>query len=331
MTATTSPRPTTSARKTVSAPTVLADDATILQRLESWAGTHVERMTVLSETHGSNRVLRVEFVDRSLVVKCFADESALTKIGRLCAWNVALGPHTTIRVAEPLLTDTEATFVVMEDFGNSRIDTFLQAKPATDAECLRLMGQVGEALAELQRLDTAGLAVANMKDHLAQLVHPHPLELSDAIPEHRALIEAAVQMLISSAPLPLEAMVVSHRDFHLRQLLRLDGRVGVIDWDFVAVADPAFDVAYLLTYLETHDLDPRGERSIAFLKGYRDARGPQDRSFEKRLVVFRVFNLLRRASRRFRLAGGQLDDEGRRMLDLLETAVLSPSGRTGRS
>jgi hypothetical protein len=316
----------------------LADNTTIQGVVESFLFDRVVRLEVLSETPGVNRVVRVTVNAssagsvRSVIVKCFASEAFLLQNERLRSWSASLGPSAVTRFAEPLLVDNDANLVMTADLGSDRLDDLLVARLLSDREKLRLMVLVGTSLGEIQKLDPLGLPVASMSEHLAQLVHPHPSELIHAMPDRRALLTATVTLLtdlLQQVDFERDvAPVVSHRDFHLRQLLRVDSGVGVIDWDYVAAADPAFDVAYLLTYLETHRLDPFGERSAAFLAGYHAMVGPADPSFSRRVATYRLFNLLRRACRWFRLERTDIGDkntggesECRRMLDLLDASV----------
>ena len=92
----------------------------------------------------------------------------------------------------------------------------------------------------------------------------------------------------------------------------------VLDWDDIGTGDPIFDVAYLLAWLDAHEAPLRAaEAGHAFLAGY----GPLGPGAEERLPVYRVFNLVRRACRRYRLRDPGWESEAERMLDRLEPAL----------
>jgi hypothetical protein len=304
-----------------------ASDATIQQRLEIWASGSPMRVTALSETPGLNRVVRVATLGmpmRSVIVKCFCRATDVSRdhIALLRSWSASLEPAAVTRLADPILVDEDAKLVVMSDLGSDRIDDRLNSMSPDDPARSQLMSLIGRSLGEIQRFDSSGLAVGSIREHLAQLVRPNPIELIGAMPDRRSLIEATLSLLNDlSEQLVDVAPVVSHRDFHLRQLLWINSGIGVVDWDFVAAADPAFDVAYLLTYIETHGLDPDAEEARSFLDGYSLIAGPVDHAFHKRLRTYRLFNLFRRACRRFRLGDGRNDRECVRMLDLLEVSM----------
>jgi aminoglycoside phosphotransferase (APT) family kinase protein len=64
----------------------------------------------------------------------------------------------------------------------------------------------------------------------------------------RACVDEAVRAL---GALPRRPPVLAHRDLHDRQLLvDSDGRVGFLDLDTVALADPALDVGNLIAHIE---------------------------------------------------------------------------------
>ena len=153
-----------------------------------------------------------------------------------------------------------------------------------------------------------------MADHRLELIRPAPAALSAALPQWARVVEESLSMLSSMSEEVVPVLL--HRDFHLRQCLADNERVGVVDWDLFAAGDPAFDVAYFTTYLETHGLGTG--LADAFLAGYAHGGGPE---VEPRLGAYRGFNLLRRACRRFRLHDAGWEREMSRMLASLETAL----------
>ncbi len=90
-----------------------------------------------------------------------------------------------------------------------------------------------------------------------------------------------------------------HRDPVAGNLVRCDGRLMLIDWEFAADGDPAFDLAAVVAY---HDLS--SAEAAVLLDAYEEAGGDVD---ETRLVAMtRAYDALHWLW----LAAGKQDDDG---------------------
>jgi Ser/Thr protein kinase RdoA (MazF antagonist) len=255
-------------------------------------------------------VLNLTIGRRRMVAKAFGDGSASAQFASLSRLWRRTRSCRVLTVPEPLFADTATGVVLM---------SFLPGRPASIAPTTDDVERIGAALAELHDLPVDPTArVVTMADHLTDLIRPSSEALIRELPGFASIIASMTDRLIRSAPAVFVTSV--HRDFQLRQLL-LDGpRVGVVDWDDAVAGDPAFDVGYFLTYLETHHQPPA--LANAFLAGYRTA-APHliDELFNERLIDYRLFNLLRRAARRHRLRDGNWQAELDTMFESLSAAL----------
>jgi len=177
---------------------------------------------------------------------------------------------------------------------------------------LRLAGQ---ALSCLHSLPVSGEAPRRMAEHMAELMRPHPLRLAEALPEMRVRVEGLVSaMLEAESRWPGTPPSWLHRDVHMDQLFRYEGRVWLIDWDLAAVGDPAVDVGNFLLQIRKSAGDRSEAGRAAFLEGYAGGQGAPDPS---RIAVYEAFNCLRRACKRYRVKD---NDWRERMLEMLAAA-----------
>ncbi len=275
-------------------------------------GRQFRAVHTLADRPGECRVLDLESEGERLVAKAAADGRSRFRYAQLQRLWTATRACQVLKIAEPYFVDVEADIVVT---------SLLPARAAHHVPSLNDATQIGRALAELHSLGAdEGAVTATVTDDVASLVRPAPTDLARELPRHAKLIGQAVELLLS-VEIPSHVTRV-HRDFHLRQVLIARDGVGVVDWDDAANGDPAFDVAYFLTYLETHHHCL--SLSDAFMLGYREAVStPQDDKFEFRLADYRIFNLLRRAARRSRVRDAGWEDELERMLHELGLAMES--------
>jgi aminoglycoside phosphotransferase (APT) family kinase protein len=316
-------------------PAAAADvDAVITAVRRAMGARSVTEAAVLADVPGGRFVLRCCVDGTTVVVRCLPSEAATQQFRYLEALSSARSG--VLRVPAPL-----ASVAPVEDLGSGSASTGMSAlvlEHLDGSACTRLVARhgatpagvatmhlAGRALAELHAIDPAGVPAlrhADAGDHLADLVRPFPDRLASAVPAWGAVIERALHHVRSVDRQPHDhrssdhgRSAVLHRDVHLRQLFRHDGRMGLIDWDLAAVGDPAFDVAYLLTHLDTHVV-AAGELIAAVLDGYGDASMTAER-----LAPYRSFNLLRRACRRFRLRDEGWEPEMHRMLQELSSTL----------
>lgn len=218
----------------------------------------------------------------------------------------------TLRVTAPILYDPELRLLLQRPVPGARLDG--GDLPAST------MIAAGRALRELHALAITQFEHKDLAHHVDELIRPHPNRLAEHVPRYRDVIRRAMRLFEDASPARDANAAPLHRDFHLRQLFDDGAMVWVIDWDCFALGDPAFDVAYFTTYLETHYDPPRAAAAGAsFLAGYFDGLAPE--GFAERTRVYAAFNFLRRACRRFRLKDSRWELEMNAMLARLAVVV----------
>jgi streptomycin 6-kinase len=199
-----------------------------------------------------------------------------------------------LALPRPLGYDARLRLLLQSKAGGEPLDTLARGPDACAA-----LRQVGLALAELHQLRLPVRRVLRLRDHLADLVRPHPRALA-----------AYAEALGTSAQVLLEALLAAearidipgiaapvHRDFHLRQLFAGAGRIWLIDWDLFGHGDPALDIGNFCVYLLTH-LDRGAAQAVdAFLSGYRQAG---QATAIGRAPLYAAFTCLRLACKRAR-------------------------------
>lgn len=266
----------------------------------------LERTT--AERPWSARVLGCAEAGRTVVE--YAAPSGARAVGKFCgagrglcefqnqarvAAALAREPRAALAVALPIHFEPEFGLILQESVRGTRLDAL--AGNALE----RAVGRAGRALAELHGLEVECGPPKTLCDHLAELVRPDPLELAREYRDFAGAIEGAVARLRAHAAAPAAAAAVPlHRDFQLRNALDTGDRCAVIDWELLARGDAAFDVGYFVTYLSTH-LEPGAAARLGaiFVEGYGSVRAEPD--VAARCAPYEVFNLLRRACRRYRL------------------------------
>ncbi len=298
--------------------------ATVVDVASHHLGAPLLDIELLVDVAGDRLVLRGRAGATTVIVKGFADAPALRSASTVAWLDHALASAAHVVVARPLAVDHEHQVIVAPDLGPSSLD-LLPGGPGAD-----LLRLAGSAIAEIHSIvpkTSSGLVPVTAADHLAQLIDPGPARLAEHVPHRARVIAAAVEQVegCDQRWRRVGRPSVIHRDLHLRQLVPSGDRMGIVDWDLAAVGDPVFDIAYLLTYLETHDADPDGSRAAAFVAGYgaveHGAAVLAEPDLAQRLRGYRLFNLVRRASRRQRLGDAGWVDERDRLLDLVADAL----------
>lgn len=303
--------------------------STMRSIVAGWLGEPLIGDVTIGAVSGLRRVSRVTTATRSVIVKCDAGGGAVLAASHLATLAAGLAAGSAAMIPALLLVDPVHGIVVTDDVGSRRLDVAVHQWGTGARSSVAAVRLAGTALAEVHRLDPLGLAQVGLGDHIEQLIDPHPLDLAAELPEWAGVIRAALHQIgrLVHGWQQSTAAVVLHRDFHLRQLMIVDDRLAIVDWDLVAAGDPAFDVAFLLTYLETHGLDTGGLLSEAFLQGYlADAPIGDVEQFHLRVRGYRLFNLLRRASRRHRLRDHGWHRQRTAMLRLVADEVADELG-----
>jgi len=154
-----------------------------------------------------------------------------------------------IEVTTPkvLKKDLEQGFMLLEDFGD---DLLLDALSETSVD--RYYRQAFDVLTQMQKSEPAGLGLPNYDRSLLTIEMDlfddwylvKLLGLSVSASE-LSLINATKQLLVDSALCQSQGFV--HRDFHARNLMRLDNDVlGVIDFQDAVIGPLTYDLVSLL-------------------------------------------------------------------------------------
>jgi aminoglycoside phosphotransferase (APT) family kinase protein len=229
-------------------------------------------------------------------------------MGELCDVLSQHTLHAPFAAPRALFYDPHLRFLAQE-----RVDGVPFKELVDRADFDRYLRRAGSALAGLHSLKLATGRTTSVLHHLSDLMHPHPFELAEQLPEFRGLVEEIMQALFKLEDGWKHEVECSpiHRDFHLRQLFYGDDRVWIIDWDLFAKGDPALDIGNLLVYLKTH-LAYNDFRSIEnVLEGY-FASGAS--AILKRIPLYEALTYLRLACKRFQLKPPRWKDRVRNML-----------------
>lgn len=280
---------------------------------------------LLGEVPDARAVVEYRFADAgglALVGKFYADDTGQRTFRAMRELDATLAREPgrpLLRLPTPLFYDPRRRFLAQPLVEGTPYPTLLGGDDFRAP--LRLAGQ---ALALLHRLRVRVGRTAWLRDHLRQLIHPHPRVLCQRWPEYRAAVEALLAGLAERerAWLGLIEGTPIHRDFHLRQLFHDQGRVCLIDWDLFARGDAALDVGNFLVYLETHLGEQAAACSAAFLDGYCANHAG---SVLERVPVYKAFTYLRLACKRVRLGG---NDWHGRVWHLLRRAEQSLAATT---
>jgi hypothetical protein len=285
--------------------TLLADDAPVIQALDletGWRRTYArffpdgEPFAVLTFER-AGRMLRVDVFhglrfEATEVVAPAGDEIVRYHPGRRCTvkrgdrfGKIGVGPE--VLTAQQLLWAHrhELGFAVAEPLGYEDGTLWLGAVPGEPAP-LALAQQMGAALATLAR------------SSLRPPGRPPPdtaaEELIRRVPALRDEVQALLVDIVPGPPRPI------HGAPHPPQWLYDGDRLGLIDFDKLALGDPESDVA---TFMEA-----AGEAGAAFREGY---DGPLD---EQRLTAYRNRRRIAKALRAARAVRPDGDEKAARRL-----------------
>jgi len=223
---------------------VVADVELVLERL--WPGRRplpeplaggITNSNFVVEIDGRRFVLRLPSDDADLLG---IDRESELEVGRLAA-ALGIGP-------EIVATDTESGAVVAR---------FLEGRHMTAAELGRppLVVAVGEVL---HRMHHAG-RVRAVFDHFAVVDRYAETARRRGVRAPFDLDAAVALMGRIALARPFRPSVLGHNDLLNGNLLLVDGRIRLIDWEYSGMADPFFDLANFSSH---HDLGADGDRAL---------------------------------------------------------------------
>lgn len=155
----------------------------------------------------------------------------------------------------------------------------------------------GRLLHKIHSVPTRDLPVYAISDELANLKYRSE-KASELFPSHRAAFTTAFDRLLSHKPDDNHPRACVHRDFYDKQVLHSQGRITLLDYDNMAVSDPALDFGNFSAHLWLRKLqEPSSARLIdgglkMFEKGYEDA----DNKYKRRAEWWRGAALIRLAA-----------------------------------
>jgi hypothetical protein len=170
------------------------------------------------------------------------------------------------------------------------VQSFVEGEPPAGAR--EVASEAGAFLAVLHAAEFDGVRTTPPSHRLHAVAATASL-LATIVPE----LEARLQTLLGrlEATMPDGPLVLSHGDFHARQMLGLDGDFGVIDFDASCLAPAALDLAtYVTTVVRGVEDLPTG---LATLDVLADAYGLRPPGIPWYLAAV----LIRRASIPFRV------------------------------
>ncbi|MBL8095686.1 MAG: glycosyltransferase [Anaerolineales bacterium] len=242
-----------------------------------------------------------------VIGKVFRDDRA----GRLFdiqahLWESGFGPQAEdgIRVAEPIAVIPELRAFLQEQVPGQTLNELAGTGVALD----RQVEQAAVGLAKLHAVAwqpdwtplnpyTLDTEVAQLGIYAADLTALRP----DLTADMADLLEA-LRGWAGQLPAPAQLRPV-HRDFYYSQVLVDGPRLALIDFDLIALGDPAIDVANFLAHLTFLGLDLAGDadrlrpQAERFLTAYRRRRATQP-GFEARVefytaaTYFRLMNVV---------------------------------------
>ena len=181
-----------------------------------------------------------------------------------------------LSVPEVIESDLDAGFLLLEDLGN---DTYLSC--LTEESASALYRDAGTALVKLQRASRPGVFPAYDRAMLAREMALYPewyvarhkgVSLSDS---QRALMAHAFTLLTDAAL--AQPQVTVHRDWHSRNLMRLDAdrNPGVLDFQDAVHGPITYDLVSLLrdAYIRWPE-DQQIDWAIRYWEAARRARLP---------------------------------------------------------
>lgn len=226
-----------------------------------------------------------------------------------------------IPIPEVIAYLPDKSLLIQEEIGGRPVKDFLNTPH--DERSIR---QMARGLAKLHRSPVRVGAVYSMEDHLRRC-HPRPALLRERCPNLAPAVEEILQEVHrwDEAWRNIPTCLI-HGDFHMGQVHVDETHTWLIDFDAVAVADPAADLGNIVVFLKGKQRKvPNALQLVdAFLDEYFKTMPSE---IHQRIALFEAVTLLRRACKRLRF---QKDGWERRAGNFIE-ASLESLAAVGRS
>jgi tRNA A-37 threonylcarbamoyl transferase component Bud32 len=238
-------------------------------------------------------------------------------------WRNGFDRHASDRIPIPEVIAylPEKSLLIQEEIGGQPVKAYLNTRQDE-----RAMRQMARGLAKLHRCPVRVGPVYRMEDHLRRC-HPRPLLLRERCPDLRPAID---EILHEVHRLDEEWRHVPtgliHGDFHMGQVHVDDTHTWLIDFDAVAVADPAADLGNIVVFLKGKQRKVPNALQLVdvFLDEYFQTM-PAD--IQQRIPLFEAVTWLRRACKRLRFQKDGWERRAGRFVDE-SLARLSAVGRS---
>lgn len=233
---------------------------------------------------------------KTVIGKVFHDQKGINQFNlQRDLWMKGFNPELdAITVPEPIAYIPELHMLLQEQAPGSTLDGYLSASTFEDN-----IRSSAAAISKLHTSDIKPIKTYSLDSELANL-RQWTEELCQLRPEYATSFRGQLIRLESLADhLPSSKLAPVHRDFHYGQILFSESRITLIDFDLLALGDPAIDVANFAAHLqflavqflpEPHDLDRMAE---LFIKEYKKCRHAV--KFDARLMFYEAATFFRLA------------------------------------
>jgi tRNA A-37 threonylcarbamoyl transferase component Bud32 len=262
--------------------------------------------------------------DMSLIAKVFkADHGEPVARFMDDLWRHGFDRNTAdqIPIPEVIAYLPEKSLLIQEEIGGRAVKEYLNTP--NDERAIR---QMARGLAKLHRSPVRVGPEYHMEDHLRRC-HPRPSLLRERCPK----LQPAIDELLSEfhrldAAWRHHPKTLIHGDFHMGQVHVDATHTWLIDFDAVAVADPAADLGNIVVFLKGKKRKvPNALQLVdAFLDEYFKEMPSE---IHQRIALFEAVTLLRRACKRLRFQKDGWENRAGRFIE----ASLDSLNTVGRS
>jgi tRNA A-37 threonylcarbamoyl transferase component Bud32 len=181
------------------------------------------------------------------------------------------GDDSPIRVPRPIAYLSDECVVLMEDVLGAPVSCLVNVDPVAGVKA------AGRALAKLHRSPLPVAARHTIVDEISLLERWVDLVSEMDATASQAMIAALAKVRSKLAQWQGVEPTLVHRDFYEKQVAVSGQQTYLIDFDTLAIGDPALDLGNFLAHLRLAELQGRGHSeslSEAFLEAYGDSFSP---------------------------------------------------------
>lgn len=183
-------------------------------------------------------------------------------------WELSQNQTLDFRVPRPLQWDSETRTIWQERLsGRPAIDVLKEAK----AESLSL--QIGKLIAQIADTDIAPHRIFDRDEQLKDSIE-HKDRINAKCPGLKKTTEKLIELFADlHKTIPVRRMVPTHGDLHIDQILFDGEKLGLLDFEDFALAEPERELAFFAVQIETeHGKEVRWPLIVrCLLAGYRAA------------------------------------------------------------